>query len=83
MASLPFGISRRARAEHRRVDRAVTATVAEAKRCFAICRTCEHSRDDGFACDLYHGCFGKYRSDQASQCPIAKWPKRPANRPAD
>ena len=50
------------------------APVAEAKRRFAICQTCEHSRDNAFACALYSGCcFGRYRSDPSNACPARKW----------
>ena len=50
------------------------AAVAEARRRFAICRTCEHARDDGFACDLYAGCcLGKFRTIATSHCPSSKW----------
>lgn len=41
-----------------------------AARRFAICKTCEHSRDDAFACALYHACcFGRWRARPESQCP--------------
>jgi hypothetical protein len=50
------------------------AAVAEAQRRFAICKTCEHSRDDGFACDLYHDCcFGRFRSAVLNHCSSKKW----------
>jgi hypothetical protein len=46
----------------------------EAKRRFTICRACEHSRDDAFACNLHHGCcFGKFRSVEENHCPDGKW----------
>jgi hypothetical protein len=46
----------------------------EAKRRFIICRTCEHSRDDAFACALHPGCcFGRFRTDLANDCPARKW----------
>lgn len=47
--------------------------IVESKRLFEICKACEHGRDNAFACNLYHGCcFGKFRSNPASQCPIGK-----------
>ena len=50
------------------------ATTEEAKRRFEICKTCEHSRDNGFACDLYHGCcFGKFRSNTNNRCLDGHW----------
>lgn len=50
------------------------AATAESKRRFAICKACEHSRDNGFRCILYKGCcFGKFRSVVANQCPDGKW----------
>jgi len=50
------------------------ATVAEAQRRFAICKTCPHSCDDGFACELYDGCcFGRFRSAAANHCPFGLW----------
>ena len=53
---------------------AVVARLAEIKRRFAICKTCEHARDDGFACALHTGCcFGRFRSDLASACPAGRW----------
>ncbi len=48
--------------------------VAETKRRFDICKSCEHSRDNAFECDLHPGCcFGKFRSNPESQCPLGKW----------
>lgn len=48
--------------------------IAEAQRRFAICKACEHSSDDGFACDLYHDCcFGRFRSGLDNHCPQQKW----------
>ena len=48
--------------------------IAETKRRFDICKTCEHSRDNAFACNLYHGCcFGKYRAKAGNPCPRGKW----------
>ncbi|MCK4625177.1 MAG: hypothetical protein KAV00_07700 [Phycisphaerae bacterium] len=48
--------------------------LTEIKRRFAICKACEHSRDDGFACDLYHDCcFGKFRSTLKNRCPDGHW----------
>jgi len=50
------------------------AAVTEAHRRFAICKACEHSRDDGFACDLYASCcLGRFRSSLASHCPADHW----------
>ena len=50
------------------------ASAEEAKRRFAICRACEHSRDDAFACALHPGCcFGKYRTVTANHCPQGHW----------
>lgn len=50
------------------------AAVAEAQRRFTICKTCDHSSDGGFACDLYHDCcFGRFRSAVANHCPSKKW----------
>jgi len=47
---------------------------AEAQRRFAICKACEHSRDDGFACALHTGCcFGRWRAMPDSKCPKGKW----------
>ena len=41
---------------------------------FAICKVCEHTRKDGFACALRSGCcFGKWRTRPESQCPAGKW----------
>ncbi len=46
----------------------------EAKRRFAICKNCKHSRDDGFACDLHTGCcFGRWRSNPENNCPEGMW----------
>lgn len=40
-----------------------------AKKRFEICKGCEHSRDDGFACNLHKSCcFGRYRSNPANEC---------------
>ena len=51
-----------------------SAALAESKRRFEICKTCEHSRDNGFVCDLYHGCcFGKYRAILQNHCRAGKW----------
>jgi hypothetical protein len=53
---------------------AVVARLAEIKRRFAVCKACEHSRDDGFACALHTGCcFGRFRSDLANACPAGRW----------
>jgi len=53
---------------------AAVARLAEIKRRFAICKACEHSRDDGFACALHTGCcFGRFRSDLANRCPAGRW----------
>ena len=42
----------------------VVAAVAEDQRRFAICKACDHARDDGFVCDLYHSCcLGKFRGN--------------------
>ena len=50
------------------------AIEAEVKRRFAICKTCEHSRDDGFACNLHTGCcFGRWRSNPENHCPDGQW----------
>ena len=50
------------------------AKLTEIKSRFAICRTCEHSRDDAFAGALHSGCcFGKFRSNPASRCPAGRW----------
>lgn len=50
------------------------AIEAEAKRRFTICMTCEHSRDDGFACEFHTGCcFGRWRSNPESHCPDGQW----------
>lgn len=55
----------------------VTATNAEAlaeiKRRFAVCKACEHSRDNGFACALHRGCcFGRWRSNLDNHCPVGR-----------
>jgi len=53
---------------------AYPAAIAESKRRFEICKSCEHSRDNGFACILYHGCcFGKFRSNTNNRCPDGHW----------
>ncbi len=50
------------------------AMEAEAKRRFSICRTCEHSCDDAFACVLHTGCcFGRWRSNPENHCPDGQW----------
>lgn len=50
------------------------AAIAESQRRFAICKACDHSRDDGFTCDLYHDCcFGRFRSAPANHCPQELW----------
>ena len=50
------------------------ATAAEVQRRFDICKACEHSRDNAFACALHPGCcFGKFRGKAASRCPEGKW----------
>ena len=50
------------------------AHLAEIARRFAICKACEHARDDGFACTLHTGCcFGRFRSDIANACPAGRW----------
>lgn len=50
------------------------ASIAESKRRFDICRTCEHSRDNAFACNLYPGCcFGKFRSNTNNRCLDGHW----------
>ena len=55
-------------------SRRTTDPTAESKRRFDICKTCEHSRDDAFACALHHGCcFGKFRSKATSRCTDGKW----------
>ena len=57
-----------------KVGTATPAGIAEAKRRFAICQTCENSRDKAFACVLYEGCcFGRYRASPDSHCPQLKW----------
>ncbi len=44
------------------------------KRRFEICKACELSQDDGFACKLYEGCcFGRWRSEPDNKCPAGKW----------
>jgi hypothetical protein len=61
-------------AEAQAAAEAVVARLAEIKRRFAICKACEHSRDDGFACALHTGCcFGRFRSDLANRCPTGRW----------
>jgi anaerobic ribonucleoside-triphosphate reductase activating protein len=48
--------------------------VAEAKRRFAICKACEHSLDDGFACRLCTCCcLGKFCVASENHCPAEKW----------
>ena len=50
------------------------AIEAEAKRRFAICKDCQHSCDDGFACELHTGCcFGRWRSNPENHCPAGQW----------
>ena len=50
------------------------ATIAEVQRRFEICKACEHSRDNTFACALHPTCcFGRYRGDLENHCPQAKW----------
>ena len=50
------------------------AALAETKRRFEICKSCEHSRDNAFACALYHGCcFGKFRSNTNNRCLDGHW----------
>jgi hypothetical protein len=56
----------------------------EAQRRFEICKTCEHSENDGFKCRLRAGCcFGRWRSDPASACPAVppKWLAHPLQTP--
>jgi len=61
-------------AEAQAAAEAAVARLAEIKRRFAICKACEHSRDNGFACALHTGCcFGRFRSDLASLCPADRW----------
>ena len=61
-------------AEAQTAAEAVVARLAEIKRRFAVCKACEHSRDDGFACALHTGCcFGRFRSDLANACPAGRW----------
>jgi len=61
-------------AEAQTAAEAVVARLAEIKRRFAICKACEHARDDGFACVLHAGCcFGRFRSDLANACPAGRW----------
>lgn len=61
-------------AEAQTAAEAVVARLAEIKRRFAICKACEHARDDGFACALHTGCcFGRFRSDLANACPAGRW----------
>jgi hypothetical protein len=58
------------------VDGGTPDTVAEIKRRFTLCKACEHSRDDGFACAQLRGCcFGRRRSNPANRCraTLAKW----------
>ena len=51
-----------------------TGVTAEAKRRFAICQACEHSRNNAFACALHLGCcFGKHRSKPSARCPDRRW----------
>ncbi len=48
--------------------------LTEIKRRFTICKTCQHSRDAGFACALYKGCcFGRWRSKPANRCLDNRW----------
>jgi len=61
-------------AEAQAAAEAVVARLAEIKRRFAICKACEHARDDGFACALHAGCcLGRFRSDLANACPAGRW----------
>lgn len=51
-----------------------SARLIEIKRRFEICKTCNHSRDNGFACNLYPDCcFGKYRAILQNHCRAEKW----------
>ncbi|MFW6106666.1 MAG: hypothetical protein ACOC8H_00750, partial [bacterium] len=39
-----------------------------------ICKACEHSRDNAFACALHRTCcFGRWRSGPANHCPANLW----------
>lgn len=41
-----------------------------AKKRFEICKGCDNSRDNGFACKLHKSCcFGRYRANPANKCP--------------
>ena len=50
----------------------VAAPVGAAR--FAVCKSCESSRDQGFGC-IHHKscCFGAWRSRPESVCPEGKW----------
>ncbi|MFW6106807.1 MAG: hypothetical protein ACOC8H_01460 [bacterium] len=58
------------------------ADIAEIQRRFTICKTCQHARDNAFACELFKGCcFGRFRSGLVSNCPAGKWTTPSASGP--
>lgn len=41
---------------------------------FAVCKTCDKSKDNTFGCVHYVDCcFGQWRSQPESKCPEGKW----------
>lgn len=46
----------------------------EVQRRFEICKTCEHSDNEGFKCKLHSGCcFGRWRANINNHCIEGKW----------
>lgn len=42
---------------------------------FAICKTCEHTLQDGYGCTHWRGCcFGRHRFNPEAKCPKNLWP---------
>jgi hypothetical protein len=71
----PTGASVLADAHLTAREAADPARVAEAKRRFEICKTCDRSTSF-HSCTLYQGCcFGRYRTEPQSRCPLDKWAK--------
>lgn len=43
---------------------------------FAICKTCDKSKNDAFGCEFHKGCcFGQWRANPANKCALGLWPE--------